>query len=249
MQQKDCLTLSFREALQTIRHAPLYRHPSSFLWQRSLSIRSQFCEAVVASGLLTFGQMVNAACRYCLGATRSRGVIYWQIDQEGRIHDGKVMWYAADCHRLKDLAHRPTWVSYLLARRQQQPKGTHTASHCFFGTHLLASPHTVCIVEAEKSAVILSEWYPEHVWLAAGGLGEVQLEKFRPLRGRRVILFPDTDSEGIAYRRWYEAARLVMQQPFWEGSPPIYVSSYLELHATAEQKQQKIDLVDILFAP
>ena len=92
--------------------------------------------------------------------------------------------------------------------------------------------------------MILSERYPQYLWLATGGLGEVQADKFRPLRGRKVVLFPDTDPDGIAYRRWYEAAQQVMQQPFWEDSPPIYVSPLLERHATPEQKAAKIDLID-----
>ncbi len=275
------LTFSIKSALEALHHSPLYRHPSSFMWKNSLSINSQFCDAVVASGYLTFEQMVNASCRYCLGATKSRGVIFWQIDCEGRIHDGKAMWYGADCHRLK--SKKPTWVSALLRQRNaglRSEKGTvksencpsplnsklstlnQTSSHCFFGLHLLTekedlfSPaemremkesHAVCLVEAEKSAFILSELYPEYIWLASGGLGEVQPDKFRPLRGHRVIMFPDTDPDGIAYKRWYDAAQFVMQQPFWENSPPIYVSSLLEIHATPEQKQRKIDLVDFLF--
>ena len=105
----------------------------------------------------------------------------------------------------------------------------------------------VCVVEAEKTAFILSELYPDNIWLAAGGLGEVQPDKFRALRGRKVILFPDTDPDGIAFQRWTEAANLVMQTSFWEESPPIRVSSILEEHATGEQKERKIDLVDYLF--
>ena len=61
------------------------------------------------------------------------------------------------------------------------------------------------------------------------------------------MMFPDTDPDGIAFRRWSEAAALVMHQLFWEDSPPIRVSPLLELHATAEQKQRKIDIVDFLF--
>ena len=38
-----------------------------------------------------------------------------------------------------------------------------------------------------------------HIWLATGGLNEVQVNKFLPLRHYRVILFPDTDPEGRAY--------------------------------------------------
>ena len=261
-------TISFKSIIAAQR-----RHPTEWLWRRCLSIRSQFCEAVVAAGYLSWEQMVSAACRYRLGASKQGGVIFWQIDQEERVHDGKVMYYRQDCHR--DKGRNPTWVSAFLRRRDPFPKSPHETSHCFFGAHLisplnerlfrppLTPPNSggetaiavmegqggrspIAVVEAEKTAVILSERYPEDVWLAAGGLGEVQVDKFRPLRGHKVILFPDTDPEGIAYKRWYEAAQLVMQQPFWEGSPPIRVSPILEQHASPEQKARKIDLVDFL---
>ena len=263
-------TTSFKAIIEAQR-----RHPTEWLWRQCLSIRSQFCEAVVAAGYLSWEQMVSAACRYRLGASRQGGVIFWQIDQEERVRDGKVMYYQPDCHR--DKGRNPTWVSALLRRRDPFPNSPHETSHCFFGAHLLTTlnerlfrpPLTpprssfarllpkgrknsggetaIAVVEAEKTAFILSERYPQYVWLAAGGLGEVQVDKFRPLRGRRVILFPDTDPEGMAYRRWYEAAQMVMQQPFWEDSPPIRVSTILEQHASAEQKARKIDLVDFLF--
>ncbi len=234
---------------------------------RCLSMDSQFCEAVVSCGYLTQEQMLHAACLYRLGASRQGGVIFWQIGQEGRVRDGKVMYYLPDCHRNK--AHKPTWVSYLLRRRDPFPNAAHETSHCFFGLHLVSekratlgtdpseqpevadicvSPHccTVAVVEAEKTAVILSELYPQYIWLASGGLGEVQPDKFRALRGCKVILFPDTDPDGIAYSRWSNAAEEVMRSVFWEGSPPIRVSRILEDHATEEQKRRKIDLVDFI---
>ena len=297
------------------------------MWRKALSTESQFCKALVAGGILTERQMRRAARRYRLGATRQGGVIFWQIDHEERIHDGKVMYYREDCHRDHD--RHPTWVSALLARREAFPGAPHETSHCLFGLHLLSNTNdtdkilnnnalelcslatggtqelnaldqrslatrgtqelndnelhelnelnaldqrslaterlrvgasagmgtqeleeerakTVCVVESEKTAVILSEQYAEYVWLATGGLGNVQPDKFRPLRGRRVILFPDTDEDGTAYRRWYEAAQTVMRQPFWEDSPPISVATVLERHATTEQKQRKIDLADFL---
>jgi len=303
-------TTSFKAIIAAQR-----RHPTEWLWRQCLSIRSQFCEAVVAAGYLSWEQMVSAACRYRLGASMLGGVIFWQIDQEERVHDGKVMYYQPDCHR--DKGRNPTWVSALLRRRNPFPNSPHETSHCFFGAHLisplnerlfrppltpprssfarllpkgrknsggetaiavitplnerlfrppLTPPNSggetaiavmegqggrspIAVVEAEKTAVILSELYPQYVWLAAGGLGEVQVDKFRPLRGHKVIMFPDTDPEGVAYKRWYEAAERVMQQPFWEDSPPIRVSNILERHASPEQKARKIDLVDFLFEP
>ena len=282
-------TTSFKDIRATMekqRH-----HPTAWLWRECQSIKSLFCEAVVKAGYLTWEQMVSAACRYRLGATRQGGVIFWQIDQEERVRDGKVMYYGPDCHRLKDKEHHPTWVSALLRQRDPFPNSPHETSHCFFGLHLLSLPerqlpllsrrgkgwsdpppcspvqtpsvspysggeaaarvarghYTVCVVEAEKTAFILSEVYPEYVWLAAGGLGEVQVEKFRPLRGHKVILFPDTDPDGIAFKRWTEAATTVMNQVFWEDSPPIRVSPLLETHASPSQKAAKIDLIDFLF--
>ena len=252
------------------------QHSTSIFWKRCLSIRSQFSEAVVAAGYLTWEQMVSAACRYRLGASKLGGVIFWQIDQDERVRDGKVMYYGPDCHRLKDKDHHPTWVSALLRQRDPFPNAPHETSHCFFGAHLisplnerlfrppLTPPNSggetaiavmegqggrspIAVVEAEKTAVILSERYPEYVWLAAGGLGEVQVDKFRPLRGHKVIMFPDTDPDGNAFKRWSEAATTVMQQPFWEDSPPIRVSPILELHASPDQKDSKIDLVEFIF--
>ena len=285
------------------------QHSTSIFWKRCLAINSQFCEAVVKAGYLSWEQMVSAACRYRLGASKLGGVIFWQIDQDERVGDGKVMYYGPDCHR--DKQHNPTWVSALLRKRDPFPNAPHETSHCFFGTHLLTESYfkshteiteiterpkgqieitddtdyflntdfmdykdsaakaapaqpvpealsvisvisvcpkkSVCVVEAEKTAVIMSELYPQYVWLAAGGLGEVQVEKFRPLRGHKVILFPDTDPDGIAFKRWSDAATLVMNQVFWEDSPPIRVSPLLEIHATPEQKAAKIDLIDFLF--
>ena len=241
---------SLRTERARLHASPLYSHPTARLWQKSLSIGSQFCEAVVGSGLLTWEQMVSAASRYCLGATRHRGVIFWQIDHEGRVHDGKVMYYQTDCHRDKSRQAHPTWVSALLRRRS--PLAAHPSpqtSHCLFGLHLLEPGRPCAIVESEKTAFVLSERFPDWHWLATGGLGEVQTDKFRPLRGHQVVMFPDTDTDGIAYRRWSEAARLVMHATFWEDSPPIRVSPMLEQRATAEQKQQKIDLLDFLLAP
>ena len=221
-------------------------HPQSMV-NSSLSIQSQFCQAILNMGYLTFEQLLDAVYRYRLGASKSGGVIFWQVDHEGRIHDGKIMYYHPDCHRNKERP--PTWVSYLLAKRHGQ-LGQYSSTHCLFGLHqllILNSKFSIGIVEAEQTAVILSGHYPQYIWLATGGLGELQVNKFRPLRGRKVVLFPDTDPEGKTFARWYDIAQQVMAEPFWEDSPPIRVSPVLELHATKEQKRGKIDLVDFVF--
>ncbi len=237
------------------RDGELLTHPLSaatsyhqVIWRKSLTINSSFCRALVQSGYLSWQQMVDAVCRYRLGGTRSGRVIFWQIDNDERICDGKVMSYGPDCHRRKEKEYTPTWVSALLTKRHGGKQESDMVRHCLFGLHLLKDRdlQPVAVVEAEKTAVILSAYYPQYVWLATGGLFEVQPEKFRPLKGRKVILFPDADPDGKAYAYWYEAAQLVMAQPYWEDSPPIRVSALLEQHATPEQKRRKIDLVEFI---
>ena len=234
-----------KESERAARH--LILHPDGPLVGRHQCTHSCFCKAVVAAGYLTQQQMQHAAQRYHLGMTRDGGVIFWQIDQLGQVYDGKVMYYHPDCHR--DHHHKPTWVSAELKRFYQPPFDIPT-SHCLFGTHLLPlllerAGGEACVVEAEKTAVILSEHYPDCLWLASGGLEALRPELLFPLRGHRIILFPDTDETCTAYSRWYQvahdASRLL--------GHPVYVSPLLERRATPAQKRHKIDLVDFLFPP
>ena len=257
----------FCNTFKALRHELGHDRPRDTrpMWQRRLSADSDFCRALVACGYLSEEQMLRAVQRYRLGRSRDGGVIFWQIDQLGQVFDGKIMHYRPDGHR--DHQRKPYWVSHALKRHylkdeEQLAAVAIPSQHCLFGTHLLgpritqmtriddcespcqsdAEETAVAVVEAEKTAVILSEVYPEYLWLAAGGLYELTAAKLFPLRGRKVILFPDTDSDGRAFSIWYrvtlEAQRLLGQT--------IHLSPLLEQRATPDQKRRKIDLVDFL---
>ena len=256
-------TMKINEILSpSIRQVLKPRKQQTPLWQQRQSCDSDLCRAVVANGYMTSEQMQEAAQRYRLGCSRSGGVIFWQIDTLEQICDGKIMYYRPDCHR--DHQRHPQWVSNLLKRQflgrfpEMAPWMPET-HHCLFGTHLLSladgaddadvlntnltNNTNLAVVEAEKTAVIMSAHYPQYLWLAAGGLTELTAQKLFPLRRHRIVLFPDTDTDQTAYKRWYaiaqEARRLY--------GLDIHVSSLLERRATAAQKQAKIDLVDFLF--
>ena len=178
------------------------------LWQRRLSADSAFCRAVVTAGYLSQEHMLRAAHRYRLGCSRDGGVIFWQIDQMVLIWDGKIMYYRPDCHR--DHSRHPNWVSHLLKVHYGCQHLDIPTAHCLFGLHLLSGlsdDQTVCVVESEKTAVILSEAIPDCVWLATGGLHELKAVKLLPLRHYRVVLFPDTDEHHQAYSLWYETVQ------------------------------------------
>ena len=208
-----------------------------------MSTESVFCKAVVKCGYLTEEQMQRAAERYRLGKSRDGGVIFWQIDEEGRTRDGKIMYYREDCHR--DKSHHPSWASARL-KAYYGYDGDLPVDRCLFGLHLLGVVGgAVCVVEAEKTAVIMSEVYPQYVWMAAGGLNALSAEKLRPLRDHKVVLFPDTDPDGTTYACW----KAIAEEASRSFLSPVYVSPLLERQATPEQKAAKIDIVDLLFNP
>ena len=238
---------------------------------KCLSLNSEFCKSVVSSGYLSKGQLHRSAARYRLGATKDGGVIFWQIDDHQQVHTGKIMYYQSDCHRSKE--RHPTWVHCLM--KDQLPPN-YEFHPCLFGLHLLSNTDQsdltdinnsfnsldscsekpsvssvqsvvpkIAIVESEKSAVILSEKFPDFVWLSCGGLQAFRPELLAPLVDYKVVIFPDTDPTGDAFRQWSQVA--IEAQRLYKFHYPLRISRLLEDHASPEQKQRKIDLVDYLY--
>ena len=239
------------------------------LVSRSLSLDSQFCKSAISAGYLTESQLRHAASRYRLGCSKGGGVIFWQIDEQQRVHTGKIMYYQPDCHRDKEL--HPTWVHCLM--RDTLPPNF-DFQPCLFGLHLISNTDLsnltdnlfsnfpildnnksvssvqsvvpkIALVESEKSAVILSEKFPDFSWLSCGGLQSFKPQLLEPLLQYRIIIFPDTDPQGEAFRLWNQVA--LDAQRLYKFRYPLRVSNLLEQHATPDQKQRKIDLVDFIF--
>ena len=75
---------------------------------------------------------------------------------------------------------------------------------CYYGMHLVDKwkrkniDQAVCLVESEKTALIMAIAYgnnAQQVWMATGGLENINRDKLQPLidRGRRLIFYPDRD--------------------------------------------------------
>lgn len=173
---------------------------------------------------------------YRLGATRDGSVIFWQIDWADKIRTGKVMQYnPEDGHRIKDgQTSEVNWIHSIL-KKQRVLSEDWQLSQCLFGEHLLKlHPDKVAVlVESEKSAVIGSAIFPNHVWLATGGKSQMREEKLRALTGRTVLLFPDADG----YAEWKQR---VESMTFCKAM----VSDIIEKNATPKQKDAHIDIAD-----
>lgn len=140
-----------------------------------------FFASIIMTGHLTVEQMHHACQRYYLGKTKSGQPIFWMIDD---------MLTPLDAHI------GTTWISTLLKVREPliaswcvthslfglhllSPHSPHTdltdlscerslsgERNPFNSCNPLFLEKTVCIVESEQSAVILSEIFQEYVWMA-----------------------------------------------------------------------------------
>lgn len=109
-------------------------------------------------------------------------------------------------------------------------------TQCLFGEHLLNNhpEQPVAVVESEKTAFICSAFIPEFVWVATGGKSQLN-QRMDVLKGREVVVFPDSDG----YEEW---CKKVEQFPYLD----MRVSDIVHLNASAEERERQIDLADVI---
>lgn len=156
------------------------------------------------------------------------------IDQAGNLHDFQLSPFAPDGHGIKEPTDPKRKIkSWALARMKQSD---HRPGWAFFGEHLLADRPTapVAIVEAPKTAIIASYYYPEFVWLSCLSMQWINTAiSVEPLRNRVVWLFPDRDGA----EAWSDKAKELKSIGIDAG-----LSDFMEHHPG----EPKDDIADIL---
>jgi len=117
----------------------------------------------------------------------------------------------------------------------------------FFGEHLLTdTTKIVAIVESEKTAIIASGLLPDFIWIAAGQLQGLNIDKCKCLTGRNVVLFPDLskkiENRMTAFEVWSAKATEIMKA----YQCKVIVSDLLECKATDSDRQDGLDIADYL---
>ncbi len=216
---------------------PIGTIPFSYV-ERSASYQSNFVRFLCE--FLTTEQIRSIGDKYALGATKNKEIIYWQIDIKGKVRTGKIMQYdPLTGKRIKHENGAIDWVHNKLKKSGTLPED-YNLQQCFFGEHLLGlhPEAVVCIVESEKSALISAAIFPEQVWLATGGIGNLTIEKCQVLKGRNVILYPDLN----AFEKWSIKTKEIQKQ----CSCKITISTLLEDIATPEAKSHGFDVADYM---
>ena len=172
---------------------------------------------------------------YRIGTSAKWGgsAVFWQIDMNGLVRTGKIMCYNPETgHRIKEPQAFVSWAHSELRMPDFHLK------QCLFGEYLLKSSTSspVMLVESEKTAVIMSHFIPDYLWLATGGKnGCFNREAMQVLRDRNVTLLPDLG----ATEQWKAKSAMLS-----EICKKVSVSDILERIATEEQRNQGLDIAD-----
>jgi len=136
-------------------------------------------------------QVSQVIKKYFIGNSNhwSGATIFWQIDEKGKVHTGKVMLYDMYTgRRIKKPYPHINWIHKVY-------KINHfVLQQCLFGIHNLKNhrkDNAVCIVESEKTAIIMSLLCPDYLWLATGSKANFKEKLLKPLKNNKVIVYPD----------------------------------------------------------
>jgi hypothetical protein len=145
-----------------------------------------------------FSHVKKATQNYYLTGTNyfwNNATIFWQIDENEKIHAGKIMLYNKQSgKRIKEPYNHINWLHNDIKEPEFNLK------QCLFGLHLITEDYSkdIAIVESEKTAVIMSIYLPQYIWLATGSKSNFKKELLKPIKNRNCIAFPDKGE----YNNW-----------------------------------------------
>jgi len=122
---------------------------------------------------------------------------------------------------------------------------------CFFGSHLLKKypKNPIAIVEAPKTAIYGTCYYGvpkddnDLLWLAVYNKSSLTEDKFKVLKGRNIVVFPDLSDDGGTYNEWKKKVELFANKL---PKTKVLVNDFLEQYAPNELRQAGGDFADYL---
>ena len=141
--------------------------------------------------------------KYCIGTSKywHGATVFWQIDNLQKVRHGKILQYVPETgKRFKDKNGKPLIHS---VRAVLQIKNFNLCQ-CLFGLQLIANSlqKTIAIVESEKTAIIMSLFKPEYIWLSTGGKGFFKYDMLLLIKQFKIVAFPDKGE----YKDWLNKA-------------------------------------------
>lgn len=135
-------------------------------------------------------EIKNVILKYCIGTSSywNGASIFWQINNFEKVNTGKVMLFDIENgKRVKKPYSHINWMHKVLKLQNFE------LQQCLFGLHLINEQKTkiIGLVESEKTAVIMSLFLPNYIWLATGSKTNFKYELLKPIKEYKVLAFPD----------------------------------------------------------
>ncbi|GAL80005.1 hypothetical protein JCM19274_2677 [Algibacter lectus] len=152
----------------------------------------------------------HAIKKYFIGTSNHwyGSTIFWQVDEQMNICAGKVMLYdKITGKRVKRPYPHINWMHKVL----KTPN--FVLQQCLFGLHNLCdydNSNTICIVESEKTAIIMSILFPHCLWLATGSKANLKEELLKPIKDYNIVVFPDKTE----FRDWNTKVKALEKEGF-----------------------------------
>jgi hypothetical protein len=178
-------------------------------------------------------EIKSAILKYLLGTSDywNGSTIFWQVNQYEEILTGKVMLFEVDSgKRVKKPYNHINWMHRILKISNYE------LQQCLFGLHLINQheQQTIALVESEKTAIIMSLFLPDYIWIATGSKGNFKKELLEPIKDFLIVAYPDKSE----YEDWNRKAGQLRQEGY-----TIKCSDYIEKQDVPEGT----DLADIYF--
>ena len=195
---------------------------------------SSFYRFMLSLGFPTL-ELKRVCESYLLGCNRTSGVIFWQTDLSGIIRTGKIMHYDTTTgKRLKHLP--PQWV-----HKKMNLPADWQLRQCLFGLNQLRFNNSkpIALVESEKTAVLMSLFRSEYIWLACGGKYNLRAELINEVPTDSIDIFPDCD----AFNNWQDKLPRLQTQT----SKHLRIINWLP-HEDTHSLSPNADIADLYLA-
>ncbi len=147
-------------------------------------------------------EVFKATNKYFITGTNqfwNNATVFWQIDDKEQMHAGKIMLYdSITGKRIKEPYNHINWMHKAI----KEPD--FNLCQCLFGLHQIIEDYqkTIAIVESEKTAIVMSIFLPEFIWIATGSKQNLKFDLLKPIKKRNIVLFPDKGE----YQNWLSKA-------------------------------------------
>lgn len=131
--------------------------------------------------------------QYNIGTAMYGGTVFWQKDRCGNYRTGKVMYYHENGKRNKD---KKSWFVH------SKISTDFNFRQCFFGIDTTSENYPIALCESEKTAILMSVYYPQFNWVASGGSEMLNLQRLNELPRLDKVF-----SDGGQFEKWEQKTR------------------------------------------